>query len=66
MAKKQEYTAARKAANLKWDRENLDRASIALPRGELAAVKAHAAKKDGSLNKFVCRAIRETMERDGE
>lgn len=64
--KKREYSEARKRANIKWDKQNLDRASFALPSGELATVKAHAEKTDGSLNKFVRRAILETMERDGE
>lgn len=62
---KREYSEARKKANVKWDKQNLDRASFALPSGELAVVKAHAAAHDGSLNKFIGRAIKETMERDG-
>ena len=30
-----------------------------------AAIQAHAEQTDGSLNAFLNRAVRETMERDG-
>lgn len=60
----QKYTAARKEGNRKWDAQNLDRISIALPKGSKDKIKAHAEKRGESINGFVGRAINETMERD--
>ena len=60
----QKYTAARKEGNRKWDTQNLDRISIALPKGSKDKIKAHAEKRGESINGFVGRAISETMQRD--
>lgn len=60
----QKYTAARKEGNRKWDARNLDRISIALPKGSKDKIKAHAEKRGESINGFVGRAINETMQRD--
>ena len=60
----QKYTEARKAGNRKWDAANLDRLSIALPKGHKETVQAHAAARGESVNGFIGRAIGETMERD--
>lgn len=61
---KQKYTEAKKSSNLKWDTANLDRMSLALPKGSRDAIKAHAAALGESVNGFIGRAILETMERD--
>lgn len=60
----QKYTEARKEGNRKWDAANLDRLSLALPKGSREAIKAHAAAHNESVNGFIGRAISETMERD--
>lgn len=60
----QKYTEARKDGNRKWDTANLDRLSIALPKGSRDEIKAHAAEIGESVNAFIGRAIREAMERD--
>lgn len=61
----QKYTEARKNGNRKWDAENLDRIGVAVPKGDKAAIAAHAeAMGDRSINAFIRRAINETMERD--
>lgn len=60
----QKYTVARKEGNRKWDAQNLDRISIALPKGSKDKIKAHAEKRGESINGFVGRAISETMQRD--
>lgn len=60
----QKYTEARKQGNRRWDAENLDRVSIAMPKGKKAEIKAHAESRGESVNAFVNRAIFETMERD--
>lgn len=58
------YTESRKENNRKWDTANLDRVSIAMPKGKKDVVKAHAEGHGESLNGFINRAIVETMERD--
>lgn len=60
----QKYTEARKEGNRRWDSANLDRLSIALPAGSRDKIKAHADAHGESVNKFIARAITETMERD--
>lgn len=59
------YTEKKKISNQKWDSENLDRMSIALPKGMKDQIREHAAAMgDKSANAFISRAISETMERD--
>ena len=60
----QKYTENKKVSNRKWDAANLDRLSIALPKGRGNAIKVHAAARGESVNGFIGRAIRETMARD--
>ena len=60
----QKYTEARKEGNRKWDAANLDRLSLALPKGSREAIKAHAAALGESTNAFIKRAIDSQMERD--
>ena len=38
----QKYTEARKEGNRKWDTANLDRVSVAMPKGKKDIIKAHA------------------------
>ena len=64
MPEPQKYTEARKRGNRKWDAANLDRISIAVPKGHKEAIKAHAEAHSESVNGFINRAIEETMERD--
>ncbi len=60
----QKYTEARKEGNRRWDAANLDRLSIALPKGSRETIKAHAQSQGESVNRFIGRAISETMQRD--
>ena len=62
----QKYTEARKEGNKRWDAANLDRLSIALPKGRKAVIVAHLeARGDGeSMNAFISRAIDTQMEID--
>lgn len=60
----QKYTEARKDGNRKWDAANLDRLSVAVPKGQKDVIKAHADSQGESVNAFISRAIAETMERD--
>lgn len=58
------YSEARKNANKNWDSKNLDRISIALPKGSRDALKAHAGSQGESMNAFIKRAIEEVTKMD--
>lgn len=58
------YTEARKTANKTWDSKNLDRISVALPKGSKDALKAHAESTGESMNAFITRAVMEVTEMD--
>ena len=60
------YTEKKKVSNQRWDSKNLDRVSLALPKGKKDTIKAHAEKMGESVNKFISRAIDETMEQDNQ
>jgi len=49
----QPYTEARKEGNKKWDSKNLDRISIAIPKGRKATVEACAKARGESVNGLV-------------
>ena len=63
MSESRKYTEAQKQSAKKWDAANLDRVSIALPKGKKDTIKAHAEARGESVNGFINRAISETMER---
>lgn len=58
------YSEARKSANKNWDSKNLDRISVALPKGSKDALKAHAESTGETVNAFIKRAIMEVTEMD--
>ena len=60
----QKYSEAQKQSAKKWDAANLDRLSIALPKGHRDTIKAHAEARSESVNGFIKRAIQEAIERD--
>lgn len=64
MSGSRKYTEAQKKSAKKWDAANLDRVSIAMPKGQKDIIKAHAEARGESVNGFINRAIEETMERD--
>lgn len=48
-----------------WQKENLDRINLTVPKGKKEVIKSHAEKYDnGSVNGFIKRAIDNQMERD--
>ena len=55
--------AATRAQN-KWIEKTYDRINLTVPKGEKEGIKAHAEAKGESVNAFIYRAIKETMERD--
>lgn len=55
--------AQQKAVN-KYMAANYDRINLTVPKGHRDVIRAHAATRGESVNAFIARAIRETMERD--
>lgn len=51
------YTEARKKNNKDWDAKNLDRISIAAPKGTKDAIKAAADAAGKSVNQFIIDAL---------
>ena len=58
------YTEARKENNKKWDAANLDRVSIAIPKGRKDIIKAAAAAAGESMNQYIITAVDERIGRD--
>ena len=58
------YTEARRDNNRKWDKENLDRISIALPKGRKAGLQAVAQRHGLSVNGYIGKLIEEALERE--
>lgn len=55
---------ARKRANNKW-REKFEEIRFRVPNGQKQMIQAHVSEcGDESLNAFLVRAVRETIERD--
>lgn len=55
---------ARRRANEKYNAKAYDEIKARVPKGEKEKIQAHAEQHDGSLNKFINRAISETIQRD--
>lgn len=56
---------AQQKAVTKYVKEKYDRFSVTMPKGQKEELMSHAATMgDGSLNAFINRAIKETIQRD--
>lgn len=55
---------AQQKAVAKYEAKAYDKTLVRVPRGELDIIRAHADGKGESVNGFILRSIRETMERD--
>ena len=55
--------AQQKAVN-KYMATNYDRINLTVPKGQKETIKAHAESKGESVNSFINRAIKQTMETD--
>ena len=60
--KKRKYTEGVKESNRKWDAANLDRLSVAAPKGTKARWKAAAEARGQSLNQFIVETVETEME----
>lgn len=55
---------AQQKAVHKYVKANYDRIELVVPRGQKDTIRTHATARGESVNAFIARAIRETMERD--
>lgn len=55
--------AQQKAVN-KYMAANYDRINLTVPKGQKEEIKAHAESKGESVNSFINRAIKQTIESD--
>ena len=55
---------AQQKAVAKYKKNNYDRIELMVNKGEKDTIKAHAEAQGESVNGFINRAIKETMERD--
>ena len=62
--RKRAYNEARKNANQKWDKEHIERVSVAIDTGDKEKVKAAAAAAGESVNQYIKTAIFQRMERE--
>lgn len=56
-------TAATRAKN-KWQKENMDRVNLTMPKGKKEVIQVYAETHGQSVNSFINSAIDEKMERD--
>lgn len=56
-----QYNEKKKATNAKWDKENLDRMSIAVPKGMKDRIKAAASDAGESANTYILTAVKMRM-----
>ena len=57
---------AQKRATKKYIDEKTESIYVRVPKGQKESIKKHAESTGESVNEFVVRAIRETMERDNK
>lgn len=55
---------AQQRAHDKYNKKTYDRLEMKVYKGEKEKIVAHAKEHDGSLNKFLNRAVEETIKRD--
>ncbi len=54
------------AVKNRYNNKAYDRIAVVVPKGQKEMVKAHAELQGESVNAFIQRAIKETMERDAK
>ena len=57
---------AKKRADKKWQTEKVDDIRVRVPKGQREVIQNHAANQGESVNAFINRAVKETMERDNQ
>jgi predicted HicB family RNase H-like nuclease len=65
--KKSTYTGqtdARRKANSKYLKEQVEALTVRVPKGQKEVIKTHATRQKESVNGFIIRAIQQTMRKD--
>ena len=60
------YTEKKKESNRKWDADNLDRISVALPKGRKEQLQLLAKKNGMSVNGYINSLIDIALEQNGD
>lgn len=55
---------AKVAANNRYTQKAYDRINLAVPKGQKELIQRAASKQGCSVNGFICKIIRDTLERD--
>lgn len=55
------YTEAQRKSALKWDAKNLDRLSLALPKGMKERIQTASEKTEESVNGYIKAAIEKRL-----
>lgn len=61
MPNSRKYTEAQKQSAKKWDAANLDRMSLAMPKGKKEEIKAAAIAAGESMNQYIITAVEQRM-----
>lgn len=62
--KKSTYTDNKKKNNQKWDAANLDRLSVAFPKGTKDQIKQAAAAAGESMNQYIYEAVTRRIQQE--
>lgn len=60
------YSEAQKKSAQKWDAANLDRISVAAPKGAKERWKGVASARGKSLNQFIVDSVENEIDRDSQ
>lgn len=58
---KQKYTVKKKESNRRWDKNNIERITVAVPKGKKQIIKDYAEGHGESVSKFVNRVVDKEM-----
>lgn len=56
---------AQKRANLKWNKDNIDRIQLVVRKGQKQIIKELAEKHGESLNAYIVNSVKERAKLDG-
>lgn len=60
------YSDAQKEATARYNKKAYDRIDVIVPKGQRQIIKDFAASQGKSLNRFICDAIEEQMNKEKE
>lgn len=60
------YSDAQKEATARYNKKTYDRINVIVRKGQRQIIKDYAAKQGKSLNRFICDAIHQEMNKENE